>query len=179
MTSAPAGSVAIDSIYDMRTLFGGIPLDQMSVSMTMNGAVIPILALYVHRRQGQGHRRARRAVGRDHPERHPREFMVTNTTTSIRRRRAATDRLGHLAYTSAEDARFNSISISGYHMRRPGRRRISKLATPSPTVSRDHPGRRGGRSRCRQVRAAAGFFWAIGMNFFAGSPKLRERRGCS
>jgi methylmalonyl-CoA mutase len=105
--------VAIDSIYDMRTLFAGIPLDQMSVSMTMNGAVLPVLALYVVAAEEQGVPPEKLAgtIQNDILK----EFMVRNTyiyppTPSMR---IISD---IFAYTSANMPKFNSISISGYHM---------------------------------------------------------------
>ncbi|MEZ5166787.1 MAG: methylmalonyl-CoA mutase family protein [Acidimicrobiales bacterium] len=109
--------VAIDSILDMRRLFDGIPLDQMSVSMTMNGAVLPILALYVvaRSRGGTG------AAGQDHPERHPPRSSWSATPTSTPGTEHAD--LDIFAFTSAEMPKFNSISISGYHMQEAGSRR--------------------------------------------------------
>ncbi len=109
--------VAIDSIYDMRVLFDGIPLDQMSVSMTMNGAVLPVLALYIvaGEEQGVAHDRLAGTIQNDILK----EFMVRNTyiyppTPSMR---IISD---IFAYTSTEMPRFNSISISGYHMQEAG-----------------------------------------------------------
>src|SRR5471032_2530503 len=109
--------VAIDSIYDMRTLFSGIPLDQMSVSMTMNGAVLPILALYIVAAEEQGVAPAKLAgtIQNDVLK----EFMVRNTyiyppAPSLR---IISD---IFSYTSANMPKFNSISISGYHMQEAG-----------------------------------------------------------
>ncbi|MGN6099192.1 MAG: methylmalonyl-CoA mutase family protein, partial [Bosea sp. (in: a-proteobacteria)] len=109
--------VAIDSIYDMRTLFSGIPLDQMSVSMTMNGAVLPVLALYIVAAEEQGVPQARLSgtIQNDILK----EFMVRNTyiyppSPSMRI-------IGDIfAFTSANMPKFNSISISGYHMQEAG-----------------------------------------------------------
>src|SRR5665213_3183051 len=109
--------VAIDSIYDMRTLFSGIPLDQMSVSMTMNGAVLPILALFVAAAEEQGvpPEKLSGTIQNDILK----EFMVRNTyiyppTPSLR---IISD---IFAYTSTEMPKFNSISVSGYHMQEAG-----------------------------------------------------------
>src|SRR3954463_5655855 len=108
---------AIDSIYDMRTLFSGIPLDQMSVSMTMNGAVLPVLALYIVAAEEQGVPPGKLSgtIQNDILK----EFMVRNTyiyppSPSMR---IISD---IFAYTSAEMPRFNSISISGYHIQEAG-----------------------------------------------------------
>ena len=109
--------VAIDSIYDMRTLFSGIPLDKMSVSMTMNGAVLPVLALYIVAAEEQGVAQADLSgtIQNDILK----EFMVRNTyiyppEPSMR---IVSD---IIAYTSANMPKFNSISISGYHMHEAG-----------------------------------------------------------
>src|SRR5690348_1890125 len=109
--------VAIDSIYDMRTLFSGIPLDQMSVSMTMNGAVLPVLALYIvaAEEQGVSHEKLSGTIQNDILK----EFMVRNTYIyppgpSLR---IISD---IFAYTSAGMPKFNSISVSGYHMQEAG-----------------------------------------------------------
>jgi methylmalonyl-CoA mutase len=117
--------VAIDSIYDMRTLFSGIPLDQMSVSMTMNGAVLPVLALYVVAAEEQGvpHAKLSGTIQNDILK----EFMVRNTyiyppTPSLR---IISD---IFSYTSSEMPKFNSISISGYHMQEAGATQDLELA---------------------------------------------------
>ncbi len=117
--------VAIDSIYDMRTLFAGIPLDQMSVSMTMNGAVLPVLALYVVAAEEQGVPPEKLAgtIQNDILK----EFMVRNTyiyppTPSMR---IISDIFG---YTSSKMPKFNSISISGYHMQEAGATQDLELA---------------------------------------------------
>src|SRR5262245_53164187 len=109
--------VAIDSIYDMRTLFSGIPLDRMSVSMTMNGAVLPVLALYIVAAEEQGvpHEKLSGTIQNDILK----EFMVRNTYIyppgpSLR---IISD---IFAFTSAEMPKFNSISVSGYHMQEAG-----------------------------------------------------------
>ena len=117
--------VAIDLIYDMRTLFSGVPLDQMSVSMTMNGAVLPILALYIVAAEEQGvpHDKLSGTIQNDILK----EFMVRNTYIyppgpSLR---IISDIFG---YTSAEMPKFNSISISGYHMQEAGATQDLELA---------------------------------------------------
>ena len=122
--------VAIDSILDMRQLFDGIPLDKMSVSMTMNGAVLPILALYVvaAEEQGVAPNQLAGTIQNDILK----EFMVRNTyiyppTPSMR---IISD---IFAFTSQEMPLFNSISISGYHMQEAERRRISSWPTRWPT----------------------------------------------
>ena len=125
--------VAIDSIYDMRTLFSGIPLDQMSVSMTMNGAVLPVLALYIVAAEEQGvpHAKLSGTIQNDILK----EFMVRNTyiyppSPSLR---IISD---IFAYTSAEMPKFNSISVSAaITCRRPARRRTSSSPIRSPTAS--------------------------------------------
>src|ERR1700727_151212 len=117
--------VAIDSIYDMRQLFDGIPLEQMTVSMTMNGAVLPVLALYIvaGEEQGVDHARLAGTIQNDILK----EFMVRNTYIyppgpSMR---IISDIFG---YTSREMPRFNSISISGYHMQEAGATQLQELA---------------------------------------------------
>ena len=109
--------VAIDSIYDMRTLFDGIPLEQMSVSMTMNGAVLPVLALFIVAGEEQGvpHDQLTGTIQNDILK----EFMVRNTYIYPPKpsMRIVSDIFG---YTSQEMPRFNSISISGYHMQEAG-----------------------------------------------------------
>ncbi len=165
--------VAIDSIYDMRTLFSGIPLDQMSVSMTMNGAVLPVLALYIVAAEEQGVPAAKLSgtIQNDILK----EFMVRNTyiyppAPSMRI-------IGDIfAYTSAHMPKFNSISISGYHMQEAGATQDLELAyTLADGVEYIRAGQRAGLG----VDAFAprlSFFWAIGMNFFMEVAKLRAGR---
>jgi methylmalonyl-CoA mutase len=165
--------VAIDSIYDMRTLFSGIPLDQMSVSMTMNGAVLPVLALYIVAAEEQGVAAAKLSgtIQNDILK----EFMVRNTyiyppLPSMRI-------IGDIfAYTSAHMPKFNSISISGYHMQEAGATQDLELAyTLADGVEYIRAGQRAGLG----VDAFAprlSFFWAIGMNFFMEVAKLRAGR---
>jgi methylmalonyl-CoA mutase len=124
--------VAIDSIYDMRTLFDGIPLDQMSVSMTMNGAVLPILALYIVAAEEQGvpPEKLSGTIQNDILK----EFMVRNTYIypPAPSMRIISD---IFAYTSQKMPKFNSISISGYHMQEAGATQTSNSPTRSPTAS--------------------------------------------
>jgi methylmalonyl-CoA mutase len=165
--------VAIDSIYDMRQLFDGIPLDQMSVSMTMNGAVLPVLALYIVAAEEQGVERAKLSgtIQNDILK----EFMVRNTyiyppTPSMR---IISD---IFAYTSKEMPRFNSISISGYHMQEAGATADLELAY---TIADGVEYVRAGMAAGMDIDSFAprlSFFWAIGMNFFMEVAKMRAAR---
>ncbi|HEX5118300.1 MAG TPA: methylmalonyl-CoA mutase [Pseudonocardiaceae bacterium] len=165
--------VAIDSIYDMRQLFDGIPLDRMSVSMTMNGAVLPVLALYVVAAEEQGVAPEQLAgtIQNDILK----EFMVRNTYIYPPRpsMRIISD---IFAYTSERMPKFNSISISGYHMQEAGATADLELAyTLADGVEYIRAGLGAGLS----VDAFAprlSFFWAIGMNFFMEVAKLRAAR---
>jgi methylmalonyl-CoA mutase len=165
--------VAIDSIYDMRQLFDGIPLDRMSVSMTMNGAVLPVLALYVVAAEEQGVAPEQLAgtIQNDILK----EFMVRNTYIYPPQpsMRIISD---IFAYTSTKMPKFNSISISGYHMQEAGATADLELAyTLADGVEYIRAGVAGGLS----VDAFAprlSFFWAIGMNFFMEVAKLRAAR---
>ena len=144
--------VAIDSIYDMRTLFSGIPLDQMSVSMTMNGAVLPILALFVAAAEEQGvpPEKLSGTIQNDILK----EFMVRNTYIypPAPSMRIISD---IFAYTSQKMPKFNSISISGYHMQEAGATQDLELAyTLADGVEYLRAGL-GGRPRRRPLRAAA------------------------
>ena len=165
--------VAIDSILDMRELFAGIPLDQMSVSMTMNGAVLPILALYIVAAEEQGVAPEKLAgtIQNDILK----EFMVRNTyiyppTPSMR---IISD---IFAYTSQNMPKFNSISISGYHMQEAGATADLELAY---TLADGVEYIRAGIGAGLDVDAFAprlSFFWAIGMNFFMEIAKMRAAR---
>ena len=165
--------VAIDSILDMRQLFDGIPLDKMSVSMTMNGAVLPILALYVvaAEERGVAPNQLAGTIQNDILK----EFMVRNTyiyppTPSMR---IISD---IFAFTSQEMPRFNSISISGYHMQEAGATADLELAY---TLADGVEYVRAGVAAGLDVDAFAprlSFFWAIGMNFFMEVAKLRAAR---
>ena len=165
--------VAIDSIYDMRQLFDGIPLDRMSVSMTMNGAVLPILALYIVAAEEQGvpPEKLSGTIQNDILK----EFMVRNTYIYPPQpsMRIISD---IFAYTSKRMPRFNSISISGYHMQEAGATADLELAyTLADGVEYIRAGQRSGLD----VDAFAprlSFFWAIGMNFFMEVAKLRAAR---
>ena len=165
--------VAIDSIYDMRVLFDGIPLDQMSVSMTMNGAVLPVLALYIvaGEEQGVAHEQLAGTIQNDILK----EFMVRNTYIypPAPSMRIISD---IFAYTSTEMPRFNSISISGYHMQEAGASLDLELAY---TIADGIEYVRAGRDTGLDVDAFAprlSFFWAIGMNFFSEIAKMRAAR---
>src|SRR5450631_644305 len=165
--------VAIDSIYDMRTLFSGIPLDEMSVSMTMNGAVLPVLALYIVAAEEQGvpHAKLSGTIQNDILK----EFMVRNTYIyppgpSIR---IISD---IFAYTSAEMPKFNSISVSGYHMQEAGATQDLELAyTLADGVEYVRAGLKAGLT-VDQFAPRVSFFWAIGMNYFMEIAKLRAAR---
>src|SRR5450631_437765 len=165
--------VAIDSIYDMRTLFGGIPLDQMSVSMTMNGAVLPILALYIVAAQEQG--APMQSLSGTIQNDILKEFMVRNTY--IYPPRASMRIISDIfAFTSAHMPKFNSISISGYHMQEAGATQDLELAyTLADGVEYLRAGIAAGMS-VDQFAPRLSFFWAIGMNFFMEVAKLRAAR---
>ncbi|MCJ8143612.1 methylmalonyl-CoA mutase [Ancylobacter sp. A5.8] len=165
--------VAIDSIYDMRTLFSGIPLDQMSVSMTMNGAVLPILALYVvaAEEQGVSPEKLSGTIQNDILK----EFMVRNTYIypPAPSMRIISD---IFAFTSTHMPRFNSISISGYHMQEAGATQDLELAyTLADGVDYVRAGARAGLP-IDSFAPRLSFFWAIGMNFFMEVAKLRAAR---
>ncbi|HEX5933643.1 MAG TPA: methylmalonyl-CoA mutase, partial [Pseudorhizobium sp.] len=165
--------VAIDSIYDTRTLFDGIPLDQMSVSMTMNGAVLPVLALFIVAGEEQGvpPEKLSGTIQNDILK----EFMVRNTyiyppEPSMR---IVAD---IIEYTAKEMPRFNSISISGYHMQEAGATLVQELAF---TLADGREYVRAALAKGLNVDDFAGrlsFFFAIGMNFFMEIAKLRAAR---
>ncbi|MFJ2780894.1 MULTISPECIES: methylmalonyl-CoA mutase [unclassified Kitasatospora] len=165
--------VAIDSIYDMRQLFDGIPLDRMSVSMTMNGAVLPVLALYIVAAEEQGVAPEKLAgtIQNDILK----EFMVRNTYIYPPQpsMRIISD---IFAYTSQKMPRYNSISISGYHIQEAGATADLELAY---TLADGVEYLRAGLDVGLDVDAFAprlSFFWAIGMNFFMEIAKLRAAR---
>ena len=165
--------VAIDSIYDMRTLFSGIPLDQMSVSMTMNGAVLPILALYIVAAEEQGvpAEKLSGTIQNDILK----EFMVRNTYIYPPQpsMRIISD---IFAFTSKNMPKFNSISISGYHMQEAGATQDLELAyTLADGVEYIRAGIAAGLT-VDQFAPRLSFFWAIGMNFFMEVAKLRAAR---
>ncbi|HAX05618.1 MAG TPA: methylmalonyl-CoA mutase [Acidimicrobiaceae bacterium] len=165
--------VAIDSIYDMRTLFAGIPLDQMSVSMTMNGAVLPILALYVVAAEEQGVAPEKLAgtIQNDILK----EFMVRNTY--IYPPQPSMRIIGDIfEYTSQNMPRFNSISISGYHMQEAGATADLELAyTLADGLEYLRTGQKAGL-QIDEFAPRLSFFWAVGMNFFMEVAKLRAAR---
>ena len=165
--------VAIDSIYDMRTLFEGIPLDEMSVSMTMNGAVLPILALYVVAAEEQGVT-ADKLTGTIQND-ILKEFMVRNTY--IYPPQPSMRIVGDiLEFTSKNMPRFNSISISGYHMQEAGATADLELAyTLADGLEYLRTGQKAGLS-IDDFAPRLSFFWAIGMNFFMEVAKLRAAR---
>jgi len=165
--------VAIDSILDMRTLFDGIPLDQMSVSMTMNGAVLPILALYVVAAEEQGvpHAALTGTIQNDILK----EFMVRNTYIypPAPSMRIISD---IFAWTAQETPKFNSISISGYHMQEAGASAEIELAyTLSDGLEYIKAGVDAGMDVDRFAPRLS-FFWAIGMNYFMEVAKMRAGR---
>lgn len=165
--------VAIDSIEDMKILFDGIPLDKMSVSMTMNGAVIPCLAFYIVAAEEQGVSQEKLAgtIQNDILK----EFMVRNTYIypPAPSMRIIAD---IIAYTSSHMPKFNSISISGYHMQEAGATQVQELAY---TLADGMEYVRAALAKGLDVDAFAGrlsFFFAIGMNFFMEVAKLRAAR---
>lgn len=165
--------VAIDSILDMRQLFDHIPLDQVSVSMTMNGAVLPILALYVVAAEEQGVTPEQLAgtIQNDILK----EFMVRNTYIYPPKpsMRIISD---IFAYTSAKMPKFNSISISGYHIQEAGATADLELAyTLADGVEYIRAGIDAGME-VDKFAPRLSFFWAIGMNFFMEVAKLRAGR---
>ncbi|GAB3478530.1 methylmalonyl-CoA mutase [Nocardiopsis coralliicola] len=165
--------VAIDSLYDMRQLFDGIPLDRMSVSMTMNGAVLPVMALYIVAAEEQGVPPEKLAgtIQNDILK----EFMVRNTYIYPPQpsMRIISD---IFAFTSQKMPRFNSISISGYHMQEAGATADLELAyTLADGVEYIRAGRDAGLG-VDTFAPRLSFFWAIGMNFFMEVAKLRAAR---
>jgi methylmalonyl-CoA mutase len=165
--------VAIDSIYDTRTLFEGIPLDEMSVSMTMNGAVLPVLALYIAAAEEQGVKPEQLAgtIQNDILK----EFMVRNTYIypPAPSMRIISD---IFSYTSEKMPRFNSISISGYHMQEAGATADLELAyTLADGVEYIRAGLDTGMT-IDQFAPRLSFFWAIGMNFYMEIAKMRAAR---
>ncbi|MDA0951909.1 MAG: methylmalonyl-CoA mutase family protein, partial [Proteobacteria bacterium] len=165
--------VAIDSVEDMKLLFDGIPLDEMSVSMTMNGAVLPVLAMFVvaAEEQGVSQEKLSGTIQNDILK----EFMVRNTyiyppEPSMR---IVADIIAH---TASQMPRFNSISISGYHMQEAGATAVQELAF---TLADGVDYVRAAADRGLDVDEFAprlSFFFAIGMNFFMEVAKLRAAR---
>lgn len=165
--------VAIDSVEDMKILFDGIPLDKVSVSMTMNGAVIPILASFIVTGEEQGHDRALLAgtIQNDILK----EFMVRNTY--IYPPEPSMKIIADIIeFTANEMPKFNSISISGYHMQEAGANLVQELAF---TLADGREYVRTAINAGMDVDKFAGrlsFFFAIGMNFFMEAAKLRAAR---
>ncbi|WP_298292798.1 methylmalonyl-CoA mutase [uncultured Litoreibacter sp.] len=165
--------VAIDSVEDMKILFDGIPLDKISVSMTMNGAVIPVLASFIVAGEEQGHDRA--VLSGTIQNDILKEFMVRNTyiyppEPSMR---IVSD---IIEFTSTDMPKFNSISISGYHMQEAGANLVQELAF---TLADGKEYVRAAIEKGMDVDKFAGrlsFFFAIGMNFFMEAAKLRAAR---
>ncbi len=165
--------VAIDSIYDMRTLFDGIPLSEMTVSMTMNGAVLPVLALFIVAAEEQGV--SPQKLGGTIQNDILKEFMVRNTY--IYPPGPSMKIISDIfAYTSANMPKFNSISISGYHMQEAGATADLELGY---TLADGMEYVRAGMKTGLAIDAFAprlSFFWAIGMNFFMEVAKMRAGR---
>ncbi|MEM6480745.1 MAG: methylmalonyl-CoA mutase [Pseudomonadota bacterium] len=165
--------VAIDSVEDMKILFDGIPLDQVSVSMTMNGAVIPVLANFIVAGEEQGHDKS--VLSGTIQNDILKEFMVRNTyiyppEPSMR---IVSD---IIEFTANEMPKFNSISISGYHMQEAGANLVQELAY---TLADGREYVRAAMNAGMDVDKFAGrlsFFFAIGMNFFMEAAKLRAAR---
>ena len=165
--------VAIDSILDMRVLFDGIPLDKMSVSMTMNGAVLPVMALYIVAAEEQGVP-AEKLTGTIQND-ILKEFMVRNTYIypPAPSMRIISD---IFQYTAERMPRFNSISISGYHMQEAGATNDLEVAyTLADGVEYIRAGLAAGLDIDRFAPRLS-FFWAIGMNFFMEVAKMRAAR---
>ena len=165
--------VAIDSILDMRVLFDGIPLDKMTVSMTMNGAVLPVLALYVVAAEEQGVKPEQLAgtIQNDILK----EFMVRNTFIypPAPSMRIVAD---IIAFTAERMPRFNSISVSGYHMQEAGATLDIELAyTLADGVEYARAGLAAGLG-IDEFAPRLSFFWCVGMNFFMEVAKLRAAR---
>ena len=165
--------VAIDSIMDMRVLFDSIPLDQMTVSMTMNGAVLPILALYIVAAEEQGvkHEQLAGTIQNDILK----EFMVRNTYIYPPQpsMRIISDIFG---FTSQNMPKFNSISISGYHMQEAGATADLEMAyTLADGVEYARCGLKAGLT-IDKFAPRLSFFWAIGMNFYMEIAKMRAAR---
>ncbi|MEP6566141.1 MAG: methylmalonyl-CoA mutase, partial [Mesorhizobium sp.] len=165
--------VAIDSILDMRQLFDGIPLDEMTVSMTMNGAVLPIMALYIVAAEEQGV--AQKDLAGTIQNDILKEFMVRNTYIYPPKpsMRIVSD---IFSYTSKHMPKFNSISISGYHMQEAGATADLELAyTIADGIEYARAGVAAGLDIDRFAPRLS-FFWAVGMNFFMEVAKLRAAR---
>lgn len=165
--------VAIDSILDMKILFDGIPLDQMSVSMTMNGAVLPVLAFYIVAAEEQGvkHEQLTGTIQNDILK----EYMVRNTY--IYPPEPSMRIIGDIfAFTAQHMPKFNSISISGYHMQEAGATADLELAyTLADGLEYVRTGLKAGMD-IDSFAPRLSFFWAIGMNYFMEVAKMRAAR---
>ena len=166
--------VAIDTVEDMKILFDGIPLDQMSVSMTMNGAVLPVLAFYIVAARGAGRARRRSSPARSRTTSSRSSWSATPTST----RPSPSMRIvaDIIAYTAEHMPRFNSISISGYHMQEAGATCVQELAF---TLADGLEYVRAAAARGLAIDEFAprlSFFFGIGMNFFMEIAKLRAAR---
>ena len=165
--------VAISSLRDMQTLFDGIPLDKMSVSMTMNGAVLPIMAFYIvaAEEQGVGHAQLTGTIQNDILK----EYMVRNTY--IYPPEPSMRIIGDIfSYTAREMPKFNSISISGYHMQEAGATADIELGyTLADGLEYIRTGLRAGLA-IDDFAPRLSFFWAIGMNYFMEIAKMRAAR---
>ena len=165
--------VAISSLADMKILFDGIPLDKMSVSMTMNGAVLPIMAFYIvaAEEQGVGHGQLTGTIQNDILK----EYMVRNTY--IYPPEGSMRIIGDIfSYTAAEMPKFNSISISGYHMQEAGATADIELGyTLADGLEYIRTGLKAGLS-IDEFAPRLSFFWAIGMNYFMEIAKMRAAR---
>lgn len=165
--------VAIDSVLDMKTLFDGIPLDQMSVSMTMNGAVLPIMAFYIVTAEEQGVRKEQLSgtIQNDILK----EYMVRNTY--IYPPEMSMKIIADIfSYTSKYMPKFNSISISGYHMQEAGAPADIELAyTLADGLEYVRTGLKAGID-IDSFAPRLSFFWAIGMNYFMEVAKMRAGR---
>ena len=165
--------MAIDSVEDMKILFDGIPLDKMSVSMTMNGAVLPVLAGYIVAAEEQGVPQAELTgtIQNDILK----EFMVRNTYIypPAPSMRIVAD---IIEYTAQQMPKFNSISISGYHMQEAGATRRWSSRSRSPTASSTCARRSPKGLDVDDFAGRLSFFFAIGMNFYMEVAKLRAAR---
>ena len=166
--------VAVDSVLDMKVLFDSIPLDQISVSMTMNGAVLPVMACFIVTAEEQGVKRAQLTgtIQNDVLK----EFMVRNTYIypPAPSMRIVAD---IFAYTSREMPRFNSISVSGYHMQEAGATADLELAyTLADGLEYLRAGIEGAHLAIDAFAPRISFFWAIGMSFFMELAKMRAAR---
>jgi len=165
--------VAIDSVEDMKVLFQGIPLDKMSVSMTMNGAIIPVMAMFIvaGKEQGVPVEKLSGTIQNDILK----EFMVRNTYIYPPKQsmRIISD---IFAYTSKHLPKFNSISISGYHMQEAGANAVLEMAfTLADGLQYCHTGLAAGLS-IDQFAPRLSFFWGVGMNFYLEIAKMRAAR---